>query len=68
MPEPPDDRVVFDEVLVTFLVPRGLSATDATRVHRALHRPTFLNRVRRSVVTVLSRPPVLASVTVVVSR
>ena len=68
MPDAPDDRVVFDEIHVTFLVPRDLPRAAVTRARRVLDGKVFLARMRRSVATALRRHAALAPVTVVVSR
>ncbi|WP_143394001.1 hypothetical protein [Fimbriiglobus ruber] len=68
MPDTPADRVVFDELHVTLLVPRDLSDIAVERASRVIDGRRFVGRVRRAIAAVLTRSPSLATVTVVVTR
>ncbi|OWK34107.1 hypothetical protein [Fimbriiglobus ruber] len=68
MPDTPADRVVFDELHVTLLIPRDLSDTAVERARRVVNGRPFVGRVRRAIADVLTRSPSLAPVAVVVTR
>ena len=60
-------QVVMDEFHLTFLVPRGLSASVYEAIHQTLVASRFKAELRRAVRQVIGRHPELSSVTVKVS-
>ncbi|OWK39985.1 hypothetical protein [Fimbriiglobus ruber] len=68
MPPSSPDRVVFDELHVTLLVPRTLPIAAAKRVRQVVDGRPFVARLRRAIVTVVARHTALRAVTVTVAR
>ncbi|OWK35769.1 hypothetical protein [Fimbriiglobus ruber] len=68
MPDTPADRVVFDELHVTLLVPRDLSDSAIEQASRVIGSRRFVAQVRQAIAAVLSRRLPRGSVTVVVTR
>ena len=68
MPDTPADRVVFDELHVTLLVPPDLSDPDVERARRVIGGRRFVDQVRRAVAAVLKQHLPRGRVTVVVTR
>ena len=61
------DRVVLDQLAVTFRVPRSLSDIDAKVARRNIARSTFHTRMANAIARLLARRPATAAVTVDVS-
>ena len=59
-----DDRVVLEVFLLTLTLPRDYPE----RVHRALNRRSFVDRLQKVITTLIREFPSLASVEVSVSR
>ena len=64
MPDDPD-RVVLDQLVVTFLVPKSLPDAEAAR--RDVARSTFYTRMANAIGRLLDRRPATGAVTVDVS-
>ena len=60
--------VELDTFLVTLKVPRELPRAAVAKVRKALDRPQFRVRLRRSVAAFLKQLPDLRTVTVAISR
>ena len=58
------DRVVLDQLVVTFRVPRSLPDADAEAARRDVARSTFLKRMANAIGRLLARRPATAAVTV----
>jgi hypothetical protein len=61
-------HILIDELHVTLLAPRGLSAKESRAARRALRRASFLAALTRAAREVVRRYPSLQVVRVTVSR